>query len=162
MAATLFEVDHKCGHTQDHDLSHKAAGERAGYVAWLEKQACTDCWKKSAKRKVSKELAAERASRMDDAYADQERSNLPVLRGSEKQVEWATRLRYEKLHDIYVERVESGALDEDAFDTDVLEPARMIGTAKFWIDNRDAADDALLELLADPGEVHLLDNENPY
>lgn len=82
---TLFDVQHKCGHTQERDLSDKAAGERAGFVAWLAQKPCTDCWKKRQDRKVSKEMQTERAALEEQALEDQERSELPILVGSAKQ-----------------------------------------------------------------------------
>lgn len=159
---TLFDVQHKCGHAQERDLSDKPAGERAGYAAWLAKQPCTECWKKTRDRKVSKEVKAERAAELEAALEDQERSQLPILNGSTKQVDWAVKVRYELLRDAYVSLVEEGSLDEDRFETEVLTQARMVTAARWWIDNRENGD-SIIEILADPGEVDLGDrNENPY
>lgn len=111
--------------------------------------ACTECWKKSKSRTLSKELTAERASVQEDALEDQERSQLPVLRGPEKQIEWAVRLRYEFLQDLRVNNVESGTMTEEQFDAEILSLARRVGRAKWWIDNREAGDDLVeLQMLA--------------
>lgn len=159
---TLFDVQHKCGHTQEHDLVDKAAGERAGFAAWLAKQPCTDCWKKRQDRKVSKEVQTERAALEKQALEDQERSELPILVGSTKQTSWALRVRYELLRDAYSSLVEEGTLDEDSFESDVLAPARRVTAARWWIDNRDNGA-LIVEILADPGETDLGDlTENPY
>lgn len=159
---TLFDVQHKCGHTQEHDLADKAAGERAGFAAWLSKQPCTECWKKRQDRKVSKEVQTERAALEEQALEDQERSELPILVGSAKQTSWALRVRYELLRDAYTSLVEEGALDEDSFESDVLVPARRVTAARWWIDNRENGA-LIVEILADPGQIDVGEtNENPY
>ncbi len=159
---TLFDVQHKCGHTQERDLSDKAAGERAGFAAWLAQKPCTDCWKKRQDRKVSKEVQTERAALEEQALEDQERSELPILVGSAKQTSWALRVRYELLRDAYISLVEEGTLDEDSFEREILTPARRITAARWWIDNRDNGA-LIVEILADPGQIDVGEtNENPY
>lgn len=90
----VFEIEFTCGHIEDRDLSDKPAGERRGYAAWLEKQKCTACWQRSSKRKISKEVQAERVATLESALEDRERSGLPLLLSSEKQVSWAAELRH--------------------------------------------------------------------
>lgn len=159
----VFEIEFTCGHIEDRDLSDKPAGERRGYVSWLAKQKCTACWQRTSKRTVSKEVQAERAAALASALEDQERSGLPILQGSEKQVSWAVELRHGLLRSAYSELVESGEKTEDEFDTEVLELVRRIDRAKWWIDNRECDTAELLELLADPGEATSgTFNENPY
>lgn len=150
MSNAIVLIEFSCGHEDERDLSAKSAGERAGYAAWLAKSPCTDCWKKKQKRTLSKEVREERAAAHDEAVADQERSRLPVLHGSQKQCDWALRARYELLRDAYTSLVEDGSLDEERFETEVLEPARRITAARWWIDNREEAGQ-ILALLADPG-----------
>ncbi|UTX53285.1 hypothetical protein [Leucobacter aridicollis] len=159
---TQFNVQHKCGHTQERDLADKPAGERAGFAAWLANQPCTECWKKRQDRKLSKEVQTERAELEEHALEDQERSQLPILIGSSKQISWALRVRYELLRDAYTSLVEEGALDEDRFEADVLAPARLVTAARWWIDNRENGD-MIIEILADPGQVEVGEGtENPY
>lgn len=159
----VFEIEFTCGHFEDRDLSDKPASERRGYAAWLEKQKCTACWQRTSKRKVSKEVQAERAAALESALEDQERSSLPLLQGSEKQVSWAVELRHGLLRSAYAELVESGQKTEGEFDAEVLELVRRIDRAKWWIDNRECGTAELLELLADPGEAASGTlNENPY
>lgn len=160
---TTYEIDYKCGHTATRDLSDVAAGQRAGKIEWMKTTDCFDCFKAKGKRKVSKELLAERGELHQLAIDDQERSSLPVLRGSEKQQSWAIDCRFKLLRDAYEELVQEGDLEESEFDEQVLTLARGIGVAKWWIDNREATTAGLLELLADPGlpeDEH--SNENPY
>lgn len=154
-----FEVDHKCGHVQAHDLSDVAAGQRAGRVTWLGTRPCIDCFKKTSKRKISKEVQAERDQAEKEALEDQERSQLPLLSGSEKQVSWALRSRFELLRAAYDNLV--GELGDEGFEEQVMTPARRINAARWWIDNREANTEQLLECIADPGE-EFIGNENPY
>lgn len=162
MSAT-FTIDHKCGHSMDRDLSGKPAGERRRYATWLAGQKCTECWKKSSDRKQSKEFTAEKAARLDEARADQERFGLPILAGSQKQVDWGLTSRHALLRAAYAEQVEAGLLSEDEFDQQVLEPAKQIDFAGWWIDNREASVAELMELVNDPGErASSGGNENPY
>lgn len=111
---------------------------------------------------VSKEVQAERAAELEEAVEDQERSELPILNGSAKQVDWAVTVRYELLRDAYTSLVEEGTLEEDSFENHVLVPARRVTAARWWIDNRDNGA-LIVEILADPGQIDVGEtNENPY
>lgn len=158
--ATLYDISHKCGHSAERDLSNTPAGRRARQVEWWQGQPCPSCWKKRADRKVSKEVSAERDALRTEAEADQERSQLPILRGSDKQTSWALTVRFQLLRDAYGELVESDQLTEDEFEDQYLSPARRVDRAGWWIDNRDATAAELAEFLADPGEEGV-ENENP-
>lgn len=81
---TTYEVEHKCGHIESRDLSDVPAGQRAGKAEWWAGRPCFDCYQKTSSRKISKELQTERAELRAAAVEDQERSNLPILRGSDK------------------------------------------------------------------------------
>lgn len=161
--ASEYEIEFVCGHVEDRDLSAKPAGDRAGFAGWLAKSKCTSCWQRSSKREVSKEVAAEREAKRQAVREDQERSQLPLLQGSDKQVSWAADVRYVQLQAVYAELVESDGLSDDEFDSQVLELARKVDRAKWWIDHKDADVTELLELLADPGtSASGTLNENPY
>lgn len=161
--ASEYEIEFACGHVEDRDLSAKPAGDRAGFASWLAKTKWTSCWQRSSKREVSKEVAAERESKLQAVREDQERSQLPLLQGSDKQVPWATDVRYGLLQAAYAELVEIGGLSDDEFDSQVLEFARKVDRAKWWIDNKDVDVTELLELLADPGSsASGTLNKNPY
>lgn len=159
---TTYDIEHSCGHNEVRDLSSVPAGQRAGKVAWLSSTKCFDCFKATSRRKVSKEVAAERQALHQEALDDQQRSELPILRGSDKQVRWAIDCRFALLRDGYTALVEERGLGDDAFDEQVLDPARRIDVAKWWIDNRAATSDTLIELLGDPGIVDSVENENPF
>lgn len=156
----MFEIAHKCGHTGTRDLSDVAAGQRAGKAAWWSERPCFDCFKKSSNRKISKELQSERDALHQEAIADQERSGLPLLRGSDKQVSWAIDERFKLLRAAYEDLVQAGDMHEDDFESDILSLARRVDVAKWWIDNREATSEMMIELLADPG-IEAGVNENP-
>lgn len=161
--ATDYEIEFVCGHSEVRDLSAKPAGERKGYAAWLERSKCTDCWKRSSTRQLSKEVQAARDAAQKEAIADQERNGLPILQGSTKQAAWALKARYLLLKAAYEDLVEIGEMGEEQFEETVLEPARVIDRAKWWIDNREYGSQELLQLLADPGgSASGTVSENPY
>lgn len=160
---TIHTIAHKCGHSEDRDLSEVPAGQRAGKAQWWAGRPCLACFKKASKRTLSKEVQSEREALRQEALDDQARSHLPILLGSDKQTPWATEIRFKLLRDAYEELVQDGGQSETDFEDTVLEPARGIGRAKWWIDNREATSEMIIELLADPGlEPDANDNENPY
>lgn len=161
--AREWEVDYACGHSELRDLSDIPAGKRAGRAEWLTKQQCFDCFKAKNGTKMSKEIAAERAAELAEAEADAERQSLAVLRGSEKQVTWAIKVRYEMMRDAYATLVEGGALSEADYDAQVIDRARQIDLAHWWIDNRETDVTDLPELLADAGLTEAASSsENPF
>lgn len=161
--ATGYDIDHKCGHAEHHDLSNLPAGKRAGRAVWLATTDCTDCFKTRNRKTLSKEVQAERAAEQQTATAQAERDQLAVLVGSEKQIEWAHRVRYELLRDTYTALVAEGTFTDDQFDAEVIVPARLIDRAHWWIDNRATSPADLPELLNDTGlDVAAVSVENPY
>lgn len=148
---TIYPITHKCGHSEDRDLSDVAAGQRAGKAEWWAGRPCFTCFRKNSNRTLSKEKQSERDALRQEALDDQTRSNLPILGGSDKQVSWATEIRFKLLRSAYEELVQDGNQSETDFEDTVLEPARGIGGAKWWIDNREATPEMIIELLADPG-----------
>ncbi|MFV0433838.1 MAG: hypothetical protein ACK5LO_07660 [Leucobacter sp.] len=57
--------------------------------------------------------------------------------------------------------MQAGTMGESEFETTIIEPARLVDRAGWWIDNREATSRELPELVADPG-IENLGNENPY
>ncbi|NLA65725.1 MAG: hypothetical protein GX862_07340 [Leucobacter sp.] len=162
MTATR-DITFACGHTETRDLAHKPAGDRARFAEWLASTKCSSCFKQSSKRKLSAEVTKERAAVKEAALAEQARFKLPTLTGSDKQCAWALTVRSGLLRAVYEDRVQSGDMDEEAFDEQVLQPTRQIDYAGWWIDNREATSDTLLELIADPGDKATQGStENPY
>ncbi|WP_170063565.1 hypothetical protein [Rathayibacter tritici] len=160
--ATEWTIQHSCGHTAVKDLSKKAAGERAGFAAWLGKKPCFDCKDAAGERELSKEFLAERAAAEAAAVEAAERLGLAPLRGSEKQLDWAMRVRHELLISSYETLVAEGGMSEQDYDAQIIAPAQTIDAARWWIDNRDMAAADLPELLADAGTTSAASSENPY
>lgn len=160
---TTIEIEHKCGHAVSKDLSNIPAGDRAGRARWLASKPCFECYRKRSNRELSKEIKEERAELAAAALADQEQSRLPILTGPPKVADWGTRVRFELLRDAYAELVEAGDMDDADWEEQILERARRIHRGGWWVDNRDATIEALVEALADPGTTEdRVENENPY
>jgi hypothetical protein len=140
---TKWLVSHACGHQETHDLGGKPADKRAGYAAWLARTDCRACWQ--ASRTPSKEWLAEQAAELDTWETTAE---MPPLEGSEKAVTWGRQCRHDLLVGAYSALVTDAAdLDDDSWLAQVEIPARRIGRASWWIDNRDTDTVDILELL---------------
>lgn len=168
---TDWKITYKtCGHTETKDLSHKAADKRAGFARWLsDKATCTACWRKDnnggdwiedKQEWITKKREEEAAA----AKSWAQQTQMPELIGrSEKATNWATRVRYELMHELYTWAVEEGNAPDD-YDT-AEETARSIDDASWWLDQREQAQgdpEALVELLqaaADSGDG--VECENP-
>lgn len=164
----------QCGHTETKDLSHKQAADRAGFVRWLAaKQLCTACWRDQQGLPPQREwiddkeewLAAKRADDAREAAEWASRTGMPELTGrSEKAIEWATRVRYELMHQLYTWCVEEDQAPDEYDGAEEI--TRGLDQAGWWLDQREQATDepeTLLELLhsaADTGEG--ADCENTY
>jgi hypothetical protein len=149
MAKTVFVVDHECGHTQEHDLSKKPAGKRAGLAAWLKDKPCWDCGKSSG---ISPEQKAEQEAQT----AETEKTlGLPDLAATPAQtpklLPWGRQIRAAVLREAY-DLVESGKETESWFTNNFLEPAKRITGCTWWVDNREATLAEMPELLDDSGE----------
>jgi len=160
---SVFMITHSCGHAQARDLSADPASKRTAKATWWTERICTACLKAQPRRKTppSAEVRAEREQRRRDALADQEASNLPPLRGSESQQNWALTVRYELIQAAYEGLVQSEQLTEDEFDEQVLVPVRRVDYAGWWIDVKDNTTEELLSDLTDVNDKFLA-SENPY
>lgn len=163
-----------CGHTEDKDLSHKAADQRAGFAAWLSSHgSCTDCWRQDQGLPARREwipdndewLAQQRTAELTEAQHWAQRSDMPALSGSsDKQIAFGERVRYQLLGQLHTWCVEDGQAPEDYDAAEEL--ARGLDRSGWWLDQREQADgdpEALLELLhaaAAAGEG--TDCENTY
>ena len=84
---------------------------------------------------------------------------MPWLDGSDKAVEWARRVRFELLGAAYE------LFDvEEAYIAEVEQPARLITSASWWIDQRDAEAGDVSELIVDQVGDPLAStgSENPF
>ncbi|KQQ18756.1 hypothetical protein ASF48_17720 [Rathayibacter sp. Leaf299] len=159
---TVFEIEHSCGHVAERDLSDKPAGKRAGLAEWLGKSPCFDCFKAENASTVSAEVKAGREARRAEAIEWATTHELAVLRGTDKQKDWAFRVRHEMLAASYEALVVGDGMAESDYDKSVLEPARLVDFAGWWIDNRNVEVRDLPELLADAGlDERASSTENP-
>lgn len=102
--ATEFDVDHKCEHSQEHDLSAKPAGDRNDPATWLSKQLCTNCWRKKSDKSDSAAFTAQRELEKTEALETAKKDSLPVLSGSKKQRDWGTLACHKLLKAAYVHK----------------------------------------------------------
>ncbi|MBF0808486.1 hypothetical protein E4U03_07670 [Rothia nasimurium] len=154
---TVFVIKHKCGHTEERDLSDRPAGKRKGFASWLSAQICSRCYRKEGAEEYKKML-------YQAALENQQQLDLPALEGTEKQVPWATTARNELLMNAF-EQLVRGAdaqMDEDQFEATYLAPARLITSARWWIDYKDTEVEDLLECLTTAVDESEDINENPF
>ena len=161
---TTWDVEHACGHGQVHDLSAKRVSERAGFARWLADRDCTDCWTRDRETATGRDrdvwLAARRAEELSAVETWETKAGMPPLGGSDKAVEWARKVRHQLVAAAFDDM---GSPDDADFTEQVEAPARMVVSASWWIDQRDADPSDLTELLTDTAAgdaAHV--NENPY
>ncbi len=111
------EITHSCGHIERHLIVVQFAYEGDTKARQLERRKCTDCYRAGKESKAADQAAADDATLAD--------IDLPALVGSEKQVDWAGKIRAKRL---------AAAAREDPETAKSL--ARQV-QAKWWIDNRD-------------------------
>lgn len=135
-----WDITHLWGHTIRTNLADKPAGQRAGTARWLAKHRhCPAC--EPAAREAEHQTLLEEA----------ERDGMPALVGGDGAVRWAVRIRQEFLRAAFRDLVETDLVDPAVFQHTVLDAARTVTSARWWIDNRDYPAADLPDLLADPG-----------
>lgn len=112
------EVTHSCGHIERHLILAQFAYEGETKAHQFERRKCTDC------TRAGKQVKAASQATADDAVLAS--LDLPALLGSEKQVDWAGKIRRERLAAAL--RKHPDAVSHFAGQTD----------AKWWIDHRAA------------------------
>jgi len=129
-------INYSCGHTADLQMygPHK---DRESKKEWLERSGvCPECYK--AKKDEERKQA--------DVVAAEKNATRPALKGSEKQIAWAEKLRAYN-YDIFVaakkrgeEAMAGGHNPGDAEKQifDFVVAAGNCTSAKWWIDNREA------------------------
>ena len=150
----IWAVKYTCGHTEDRDLSDKPAGKRAASAVWFgEHLVCGACFRSNnGSSESDEERDARHAAEAEELRGEAERDGLPVeLVRTDKQLPWALRMRQELVRGAYATLVESEPITEGEFQVQVLEAARPLDRARWWIDNREQDPADLAEPLADPG-----------
>lgn len=158
--ATEFTLKLSCGHTETRDLSDQPAHNRKSYARWLEnKGRCRKCFLKENQAEYDRK-------REENARTNMPRFELEELEGTEKQQKYGILVRDQLLTaalETYI-RGEDATMDDDEFETRILEPARAFTHAGWWMDNKDSDAEELLELFdsyrADPTNHDV--NENPF
>lgn len=162
--ATSLSIKYKCGHTQSTDLSKVPAGRRKSHAYGLGKnRVCGRCF--AAENAEGREafLAERNAQTLAEAESFENDHDIPPLTGSEKQLSWATRTRYELLSTALEELTGDEAMSAEDFETRILGPARKVLRASWWIDNKDAEPGDIEELVTTAvDEDELIETENPF
>lgn len=145
-----YEIKHKCGHYQTHQIFGKMKN-RDWQESRLEDQLCTECWKKEQEENRKKQI--EEQVQKEDYISTMED-------GSEKQIEWAKKIKIDVIKEIEEKeplsknRYERCCLDASAdpekkelfrkivikFDEEkikLLTDLKIRKSAKWWINNRD-------------------------
>lgn len=159
---THYDVKLSCGHTEKNkDLSAKPAGERKSFINWLEtKGKCWNCFQKANKDEYAQKD-------YEQALVNQEIFGLQDLEAfSDKQLIAGTRIRNYKLTTALEEfvRGENATMDEEEFNERIVEPARKIVRAGFWLSNVEVELEDLEEILSTASENNPVDveSENPF
>lgn len=158
--ATKYKIKFTCGHIETKDLTSAPAGKRAGKATWMGKNfTCSKCFKAAGQA----ELAKDNAQVLAEAEVFENENDLPELTGSEKQLRWATQVRYENLA-AGIEHLGEGSPES----AEVLVAARTITRAGWWIDYKDMDPDEVYEVVT-TGAVEAAEKakndvitENPY
>ena len=160
---TQLSIDFGCGHTETVDLAHVPAGRRKAHAFGLGKnRVCTKCFRAKGKQ----ELEQLNRQLLLDAAEFEQQHDLPDLTGSEKQIDWATRARFQALSEI-VDSDETP--DDQAQAQQVLDTARTLTRSGWWIDNttdKDLTVEDITELILTAEEsndgTETVENENPF
>ncbi|MGW2477911.1 hypothetical protein [Streptomyces sp. NPDC001665] len=156
-------MKHTCSHQVVHDLSGRPADRRAGFARWLAAKDCTDCWKAAREADTgSKEqwLAAKRAAEQEKATEWAKQFDMPPLEGPERILAWGERSRHQLMTAAHTALVVEGVWDEADW-AELEEKARGISRAGWWLDQRDADGQDVVELLDAAGEADR-GTENPF
>ncbi len=157
---TTLSIQFKWGHSQTKDLSSTPAGRRKAKAFGLGKNfVCSRCFKASRRAELDKH----NQDLLIQAQGFDEEHGLPELTGSDKQVRWATSLRYAVL----TELIDAAETHRRAFDAEqVIEVAKSLVRSGWWIDNtRDEGldvDDLLTLITTAIDEDDLVATENPF
>lgn len=158
--ATKYKIKFTCGHSEVKDLATSPAGKRANKATWMGKNfTCSKCFK----AKGQEELAKDNAELLAEAEVFEDENELPELEGSEKQIPWATRVRYQTLA-AGLEYLEGNNEQID----EVLEAARTLTKSGWWIDYKDMDADEVYEVVttgavtAKQKAAENIETENPF
>jgi hypothetical protein len=118
-------ITHACGHGQIHHLAGFAS-QQERKARWLRTTKCRTCFHADSRSEQAEAVACASAA---TAHLD-----LPPLAGSDRQIAWATTIRTTRM----------AALVTRAQDAPDHHACLLMTEARWWIDNRDLADDDLI------------------
>ncbi|GAB3252574.1 hypothetical protein [Arthrobacter pigmenti] len=156
---TTLNIKYTCGHTQGTDLSHIPAGRRKAHAYGLAKNKdCTKCFAKKNEAGRQQWLQQRNAQTLAEAEVFEQTHELAPVEGSEKQIPWATRVRYELLK----AAMDSSAVSETTYNNSILPAARTIVKASWWITNSDTAAEDVEEIVTTAPVTEHIETENPF
>ena len=150
---TEFELTFACRHVGTIDLSALPADRRGGRLEYLRtKGVCNDCYEdtRDKRRQLDTQRWAAKQRKAEAAEATEwaREHSFPPLTGTAKQADYAARVRFELLRDLYQWSVQE---DRDPAGYARAEAtARHIDAARWWLDQKNLITNPsdLLELLA--------------
>jgi hypothetical protein len=145
---TEFELTFACGHVGTIDLSALPADRRGGRLEFLRaKGVCNDCYEDTrAKRRqldTQRWAAKQRKAEATEAADWAVEHGFPPLTGTPKQSDYAARVRFELLRDLYQWSVQESR--DPAGYARAEASARHIDEARWWLDQK--------HLITDPGDL---------
>lgn len=154
---TTQTATRKCGCETTFDATGLAPFQLKDKQAFFERTKCPRCDPK-LKAKNERERAAYQAQELEEAKEAEERAGYEALRGSPKQVAWATKIRVQLIQSAF----EALGLEETEFDATVGDLAGRIDSASWWIEHRETAPESLPAALAEALGTDAATNENPF
>ncbi|MGB9152903.1 MAG: hypothetical protein WCD70_07425 [Alphaproteobacteria bacterium] len=119
-----FEIEYSCGHTGVKQLYGKHK-DRMSKAEWLAKGVCDVCQQERVAKQIAKQIQEMR---------------LPALTGTQKQISWAKRIRYEA-----IERLQAIlASSHTPLAESLVEAVCAESSAAWWIDNNNQNSTTLL------------------
>lgn len=112
-----YHIVYKCGHEENVNLNGRQNSQ--SYADWLAAGVCKECYQ---------------AQKLADRKAYNAAEGLPELTGTERQVAWADKIRYELYREI---KNILNVYYEDEGKEELLNWLKGQAEAKFWIDNKD-------------------------
>lgn len=154
---TTITATRQCGCETTFDTTGLAPFQFKDKQNFFESTKCPRCDPK-LKAKNDRERAAYQAQVLAEAQEAEERAGYEALRGSPKQVSWATQVRVQLIQAAF----EALGLEEIEFNNQVGDPAGQIDSASWWIEHRDTTPEALPAAIAQALGTNAVAVENPF
>lgn len=120
-----YDVTYKCGHSGVLDLGGKTK-DREWRVEQAQYRLCPDCYRAMKQKEMEEELA---------------KYNLPELSGTERQIKWATDIRFKFAHEanriMNEDKYRNNAEFIERYNKTYKSVVDVETTSKWWIEHRD-------------------------